>query len=238
MIFAEIRRANERLRLARNSQNPISQLYRRPKRCNTCCITLGALLCNTCYSEGFISKSDDWLMLLAQLPASPSSARVALWRRLRAAGAASVLHGAWVLPKSTKHQELFTQLAETVRENGGNATVLTARNLDAGERNSILAQFRADRAAEYQEFDERAQGFLAEIDRETRCGKFTFAEFEECEDDLNKLSVWLEKIRARDFFPDEQAQNAVRTLTKCQEALRIFADTVYRKEGLGSSPED
>jgi hypothetical protein len=38
------------------------------------------------------------LVLLAQLPSKPSSARVALWRPMRAAGAAAVVNGAWMLP--------------------------------------------------------------------------------------------------------------------------------------------
>jgi hypothetical protein len=144
-----------------------------------------------------------------------------------------VLHGTWVLPQSKAHRDLFIQLASTVRESGGDATVLTARNLNSDERESILSQFRSDRAAEYQEFDERAQGFLAEIERESRSGKFTFAELEENEDDLEKLSAWLGKIRARDFFPGEEAKIAAQTLRQCQDALRVFADEVYRKEGLG-----
>lgn len=163
---------------------------------------------------------------------------MALWRRLRAAGAASVLNGAWVLPRSDKHTSLFAELADTVREHGGSATVFTTQNLSPNEQETILSRFRADRAAEYKEFAERAQAFLAEIERESQLGKFTFAELEEIEDDFNKLSAWLDKIRARDFFPDDQAQEATRTLAKGNEALRVFAEAVYRQEGVGPSSED
>ncbi|WP_426000607.1 Chromate resistance protein ChrB [Caulobacter sp. DWR1-3-2b1] len=62
-------------------------------------------------------------MFLAQLPASPSSARVALWRRLRAAGAVGSMTGAWVLPAGEAHATLFRHLAEAIRAQGGQAAV-------------------------------------------------------------------------------------------------------------------
>jgi hypothetical protein len=45
------------------------------------------------------SLSPEWLLLLAQLPSSPSTARVALWRRLRAIGATGMVTSALWLPK-------------------------------------------------------------------------------------------------------------------------------------------
>ena len=57
-----------------------------------------------------------WLLLLAQLPSSPSSARVALWRRLRAVGAAGVLNGAWVLPHTAVHAEFFDTVLARLAE--------------------------------------------------------------------------------------------------------------------------
>ena len=69
--------------------------------------------------------SCDRVLVLAQLPSSPSSARVALWRRLRAIGAAGILNGSWVLPHTAAHAQFFEQLQETVREQGGRGFVLT-----------------------------------------------------------------------------------------------------------------
>jgi len=98
------------------------------------------------------------VLLLAQLPASPSSPRVALWRRARAAGAAGLQNGVRVLPRTAGHAELLAQLAETVRGQGGSAFVLAVPAPDASVDAEIAARFGADRAREYAEFAARADG--------------------------------------------------------------------------------
>lgn len=178
-----------------------------------------------------------WVLLLAQLPASPSGPRVALWRRARAAGAAGLQNGVWVLPRTAGHAELFGQLAETVRGQGGSAFVLAVPAADAGVDAEIAARFGADRAREYAEFAARADGLLAEIVKETGAGKFTFAELEEIEQDLGKLAGWLDKIGARDFFPGQARERAGEALQRCREAVARFAGAVSAAEGLQASGE-
>ncbi|WP_344138075.1 Chromate resistance protein ChrB [Saccharopolyspora halophila] len=186
-------------------------------------------------------QSSGWVLLLAQLPASPSSPRVTLWRRARAAGAAGLQNGAWVLPRTDAHVQLFDQLAEAVRKQDGSAFVLTAAPAaeDAvGTDEQIVARFRADRAREYDEFAERCSELLGEIDKETQRTKFTFAELEEIEQDLDKLVGWLDKITARDFFPDEHVTAATERLQRCRQALEGFARAVYDAEGLSAPTGD
>ena len=177
-----------------------------------------------------------WLMFLAQLPAAPSSARVTLWRRLKAAGASGFMTGAWVLPASSEHEALFKHLAETVRDQEGQAAVFVADAVDGGDY-GVIERFRADRAREYGEFDERSQALIAEIEKERRKKKFTFAELEEIEDDLEKLTTWLAKIEARDFFPNEKQESARQRLAKCAAACAGFSEQVYAHEGLEGSDE-
>jgi hypothetical protein len=173
-----------------------------------------------------------WVLFLAQLPSSPSSARVALWRRLRAIGAAGVLNGSWVLPHTAAHAQFFEQLQETVREQGGRGFVLTVSETSPVTAGMIVERFRADRSREYDEFAERCGAFLTEIDKEARAGKFTFAELEEGEQDLEKLVRWLRKIQARDFFPDERWPQSDELLERCRRALEDFSRTVYAAEGV------
>ena len=66
--------------------------------------------------------------------------------------------------------------------------------------------------------------------KESRAGKYTFAELEESEQDLEKLARWLGKIQARDFFPDERGQEAAATLAGCQTAVEAFSQSVYAAE--------
>ncbi len=165
-------------------------------------------------------------LFLAQLPASPSSGRVALWRRLRGRGASGVLW-AWVLPRTDEHGVFLAELADMVRGQGGTAVVFVTGAMSSAEKQNLVARFQADRSREYGEFAERCREFLVEIERETQRRKFTFAELEEIEDDFDKLSAWLGKIQARDFFPSEQTQTASGMLKDCGAALQFFVGAVY-----------
>jgi hypothetical protein len=172
-----------------------------------------------------------WLLLLAQLPKSPSSARVALWRRLRAAGATIMINSAWVLPETPSHAELLGQLRDRVVRQGGTAFVLNV-SVSPEASEAIVAGIRADRAREYDEFAERCAALLDELGKEGKAGKYTFAEMEESEQDLEKLVRWLAKIQARDFFPDERGQQSAALLARCRTAVKAFTRAVYAAEGV------
>jgi cation transport regulator ChaC len=96
----------------------------------------------------------------------------------------------------------------------------------------IVQRFRADRAREYDEFSERCSALLDEISKETSAGKYTFAEMEEGEQDLEKLARWLAKIQARDFFPDQRRQQAAALMARCRVAMGGFSEAVYLAEGV------
>ncbi|HXC80582.1 MAG TPA: Chromate resistance protein ChrB [Trebonia sp.] len=176
-----------------------------------------------------------WLVLLAQLPSKPSSPRVALWRRMRAAGATPVVNGAWMLPRTTEHESFFEQTREGVVKRGGTGFVLRVSDSSPESNESIVRLFQSDRFREYGEFAERCAAFLDEINRESAAGKYTFAEMEESEQDLKKLARWLAKIQARDFFPNEHRDQSVALLTQCRRALRGFSQAVYKVEGVQES---
>jgi Protein ChrB, N-terminal len=173
-----------------------------------------------------------WLVLLAQLPAKPSSARVALWRRMRAAGATPVVNGAWMLPRTAAHDDFFEQSREGVVRRGGTGFVLRVSSSSPESDESIVRLFQSDRSREYDEFAERCTAFLNEISRESTAEKYTFAEMEESEQDLKKLARWLAKIQARDFFPNGRRDESAALLAQCRRALRGFSRTVYKVEGV------
>jgi len=177
-------------------------------------------------------SASGWLLLLSQLPKTPSSARVALWRRLRAAGATTMVNSAWVLTNTESHAELFEQLRDGILRQGGTAFVLAFQATSPDVTEAIVQRFRADRTQEYDEFTERCSALLDEITREGKAGKHTFAELEEDEQDLEKLARWLAKIQERDFFPDESGQRSSTLLARCRSAVEAFSQAVYTAEGL------
>jgi len=181
---------------------------------------------------GTDSSPPGWLLLLVQLPSTPSSVRVALWRRLRAAGATTMVNSAWLLPDTVPHAELFEQLRQNIIRQRGSGFVLNVPSLPAEVYETVVQLFRADRAREYDEFAERCTALLDEIGKETRAEKYTFAELEESEQDLEKLTRWLAKIQARDFFPDERGQQAAVLMARCRSALNGFSQAVYIAEGV------
>ncbi len=179
-----------------------------------------------------------WLVFIPQLPPSPSSLRVLVWRRMRAAGAAALQQGIWVLPQTPEHEQFLRDVVLEAQQQGGSGILLAATPLDADRASEIVERFRADRDQEYQELGVRCRDFLAEIAKETAAHNLTFAALEENEHDLQKLHTWLEKIRARDFFSAHKARAAAEAMAACESALHSFAEAIYAREGLQGYPED
>ena len=152
---------------------------------------------------------------------------VRIARACRDAGLASV---AVYAAQDRSALRFFEQSLEMVNRHGGSGLVLPVSGPRPEVDTAIVGRFRADRGREYDEFTERCEAFLAEIDKESRAGKFTFAELEESEQDLEKLVRWLAKIRKRDFFPDDRCLSAVGLMDRCRMALEVFSASVYEGE--------
>jgi hypothetical protein len=180
-----------------------------------------------------------WLVFFPQTPATPSSLRVLVWRRLQQAGAINLQAGAWMLPHAPAQEQLLQTLLTELEQQGGNGFFLEAKALSARIQADLIERFQGERNKEYQEFGERCQEFLQELEKETQAHKFTFAELEENEHDLLRLTRWLRKIQQRDFFPGPTSRAAQERLTHCRQALEAFTATVYEQEGLPTpNPEE
>lgn len=171
-----------------------------------------------------------WLLFCPQLPATPSSPRVMVWRRMRSAGALGLNNGLWILPYNDTAEQFIQEMKAYVESQGGTSKTFIANALDGMTETEIIERFNQDRAEEYAEFKEQCLDFLAEIEKEIGRKNFSFAEYEENEQDLDKLKVWLAKVKQRDFTGGEQAQEANDWLEKCQQALNGFATEVFNHE--------
>lgn len=175
----------------------------------------------------------DWLLLLTQLPSHPSSLRVNVWRRMKAAGAVSLQNGVWVLPYSTKNEKFLNESKAFVSSEGGSAVCFIARMPDPEVEETIEQLFKKNIEQEYREFIERCRGLTAELERESKSGKYTFAELDENEEEMQKLTSWLRKIKARDFFEAGGSNEASAAMDCCREHLQAFEKAVYKHEGIG-----
>ncbi len=179
----------------------------------------------------------DWFLFLSQLPSYPSSLRVNVWRKLRAEGALGLQNGVWVLPKAPDQLHFLEDLLDMIQKQEASGQIFTVAPLHEEIEQDILARFKAEREEEYTEFLERSQEFLTEIEKESAKQKYTFAELEENEQDLQRLLNWLKKIQKRDFAGGEKAREASDALKTCQNAFEAFASEVYNRQANEPSRE-
>src|SRR5215211_3243069 len=175
-----------------------------------------------------------WLLFTFQLPTSLSSLRVMVWRRMKAAGAVNLQNGVWLLPHTKEQERIVDDLLSYLHEQGADGQSFAATALSNKVEKDLVQRFRGLRDEEYAELIERCQGLLTELEKETKKKKFTFAELEENEDDLQKLESWLARIQARDLVGGARATEAARSVKSCKKAFGAFADHVYFQEQIAS----
>lgn len=90
-----------------------------------------------------------WLLLVHQLPSTPSNLRVRTWRRLQQLGAVPVKGAAYVLPDTTGAREDFEWLKSDIKAAGGDAIVFIAESVDAWSDDALVEEFRRVRGEAY-----------------------------------------------------------------------------------------
>ncbi len=156
---------------------------------------------------------------------------MSLWRQLKAAGALYLQDSVCALPDTAEHRALFEGLAMEVRNNDGQALVLVANGLADADEESVIERFNAERDRDYAEIAEQCAVLMAEFERERARGRFTYAELEDTEGNLDRLRRWIERVAARDFFAAPRAAEAHAALAACgQEHDRFTADVLAHSE--------
>lgn len=146
-----------------------------------------------------------WILLVVALPTSSATARMRIWRALKALGCGALRDGVYLLPDAEALRRQLAGLAdETIRE-GGTAWLLQADPTDAADEQRYRDLF--DRGQEYAAFI----GLLAEA------GKSIPASTpQEVNRQLRKLRRDYDALRAIDYFPGEAS-------TRGEQAWREFS---------------
>jgi len=148
------------------------------------------LFSNRCYTflvTNTCEKRRGWFVLVYKLPAEPTRLRASVWRKLKAAGAVYLQNGVAALPEDAAGERAMRGAAQEVREFGGTAHLL--RGEAVGDEAALVGAFGEARDAEYAEVLSKCRDFHAELEKERVAGKFSFAELEENEEDLDKLGA-------------------------------------------------
>jgi hypothetical protein len=151
-----------------------------------------------------------WVFLAYRLPREPSTPRITLWRKLRRLGAVQVVDNLVALPLDARTREQFEWLADEVVEAGGEASIWMAETVTAAQEREIASRMAAAVADDYRRLIDDATEAAAHPDGVRRRT-------------VARLRRELRSIRARDYFPSaeaEQARQAVDVLAATTEPVR------------------
>jgi hypothetical protein len=179
-----------------------------------------------------------WLLLIYQLPKGSSSARTTIWREVRRLGVLSLQHAVCLLPLSEDNRVAYERIARRVEEEyGGEASILETASPDDAWHERTVSRFNAARNEEYEEVVDETERFREEIEREKRKGKFTFAELEDEESNLERLHKYLAQVEARDAFGAEGRAQAAKEVERCAGVLEAFAQEIYEHQRVAEDEE-
>lgn len=136
-------------------------------------------------------------MLVLSLPTQGATARMRIWRALKALGAAALRDGAYLLPERADHRQALQALADECVREGGSAWMLGAAAL--GEDDARLYPAMFDRAQDYAALAQAWQAAAATLAAQ-RPAELTRLQ--------RRLRRDYDTLRAIDFFPGDAAAEA------------------------------
>jgi hypothetical protein len=152
-------------------------------------------------------KKLTWLLLLLRLPTTQKAERVAIWRKLKKSGAIQIQTSTYVLPDEPARYEAFQWLTQEVRDAGGDATLVRAREIEGLPNNKLVALFNAARDKQYSDLKKVLQKL---IERPKRSG----SEFAAA--DLERLTRQFREIRGVDFFDSARGHDVAMLLRRSE----------------------
>lgn len=161
-------------------------------------------------------SSTPWLLLVVSLPTSGATARMRIWRGLKALGCAAMRDGAYLLPAAPEREQALQALADDCLREGGSAWLMTVQPRTADDEAAYRQLF--DRHEDYAE--------LRKTWKDANAGLAALGAAE-----LGRLQRKLQRefdaLCAIDFFPGEAAV----------EAQAAWTDFTKRIDGLLSPDE-
>ncbi len=167
-----------------------------------------------------------WRVLTYRLSGDQSRHRVAVWRELRRVGAVALQSATWAIPTGDRFDEGLERATALVKRSGGQALCF---EVAASEETlaAVETLYTAEREAEWVEFCSECDKSETELHGEIEKEKFTLAELDEEEQNVDRLRRWYRDLRAKDLFGAPSAAQGERRLKEVAELLEEFAEQVY-----------
>src|SRR5882672_7821824 len=145
-----------------------------------------------------------WLMLINSVSGENKTARMRIWRALKASGAAALRDGVYLLPKSESARAVFAEQAEEVVAAGGMAHIVAFDAEDDAQQREFVRLF--DRSTDYADL----------------FGK------------LDSLKTGIAALDAIDFFPGASRHQVESALADAEAALnaRFSPDEPHAAKGV------
>ena len=170
------------------------------------------------------------MLLVYRMPAKPTAGRVAVWRQLKKAGAIYLQQSVCVFPENSRVRSELAPILKRIDSANGEYHLLPLRQPPPAEVDKLVAQFQDQTSKHYQEIIENCEvNFTKEIEFETFRQNFTYEEAEEIRAEFEKIVLWYERVRARDWFGSPSRAPAEQWLRECERMLETFEEEVYSR---------
>ena len=164
-----------------------------------------------------------WLLLIHQLPPTPSYLRVKVWRRLQSVGAVAIKNSVYALPRNDQTREDLEWILREIVKDGGEASLCEAQFVDGLRDEQIEALFHAARDADYG----RIATDIRELERKLPRRRALSAERRtELEAEVVRIRRRVAEVVAMDFF-GAPGREATEGLLRALES-RIHGDDPKR----------
>jgi hypothetical protein len=157
------------------------------------------------------AKSVSWLLLLFRLPATHKAERVAVWRKLKKSGAIQIQTSTYLLPDEPARYEYFQWLTQEIRDAGGDATLVRAREIEGLSNEKLVTLFNAARDKEYAALSKTLRALI---------GRRKKRDAQVLGDEIHQIRQQFHQIREMDFFDSPRAQSLEMLLRKTEGAQR------------------
>jgi hypothetical protein len=168
------------------------------------------------------------MLLVYRMPAKPTAGRVAVWRQLKKVGAIYLQQSVCVFPENAAVKAELQPILSRIESAHGEYHLLPLGALPEAELEKLVEQFQEQTSKHYAEIIENCSvNFTKEIEFETFRKNFTYEEAEEIRAEFDKISLWFERVRARDWFDAPNRDDAASWIKRCEEMLEGFEEQVF-----------